>query len=257
MKKKIILLRVAVCALSLMLVPIGYANTISFDLTDVAADPLWIKTGSGGIVGNTIVDDLKVTRTTWPVGGSNDFMLEAVISSALPSSAGEAGARLWVRSYMDDLLSPNQHQDIQLRLMNEDNVANNFIGLYNHNGVLAQTSGGIDAKILLSWDQTSPRHRIRLMRQGDEIIMETAPSDAIDFDASKQSIAVSLNTINFPALFGTPNMQEVGFGNGLVSGNQVSTWESIQITTVPVPAAAWLFGSGLIGLIGVARRKKA
>jgi hypothetical protein len=28
-------------------------------------------------------------------------------------------------------------------------------------------------------------------------------------------------------------------------------------TTVPVPAAAWLFGSGLLGLIGVARRKKA
>ena len=27
--------------------------------------------------------------------------------------------------------------------------------------------------------------------------------------------------------------------------------------TVPVPAAAWLFGSGLIGLLGVARRKKA
>jgi len=26
---------------------------------------------------------------------------------------------------------------------------------------------------------------------------------------------------------------------------------------VPVPAAAWLFGSGLVGLIGVARRKKA
>ena len=25
---------------------------------------------------------------------------------------------------------------------------------------------------------------------------------------------------------------------------------------VPVPAAVWLFGSGLIGLIGVARRKK-
>jgi len=26
---------------------------------------------------------------------------------------------------------------------------------------------------------------------------------------------------------------------------------------VPVPAAVWLFGSGLIGLIGIARRKKA
>ena len=27
-------------------------------------------------------------------------------------------------------------------------------------------------------------------------------------------------------------------------------------STVPVPAAVWLFGSGLIGLIGLARRKK-
>jgi hypothetical protein len=26
---------------------------------------------------------------------------------------------------------------------------------------------------------------------------------------------------------------------------------------VPVPAAVWLFGSGLLGMIGVARRKKA
>ena len=26
---------------------------------------------------------------------------------------------------------------------------------------------------------------------------------------------------------------------------------------VPVPAAVWLFGSGLLGLVGVARRKKS
>ena len=30
-----------------------------------------------------------------------------------------------------------------------------------------------------------------------------------------------------------------------------------SITPVPVPAAVWLFGSGLLGLVGVARRKKA
>jgi len=30
-----------------------------------------------------------------------------------------------------------------------------------------------------------------------------------------------------------------------------------SVTAVPVPAAAWLFGSGLLGLIGVARRKTA
>ena len=36
----------------------------------------------------------------------------------------------------------------------------------------------------------------------------------------------------------------------------LDAWD-IQLTTVPVPAAVWLFGSGLVGLIGVARRKKA
>ena len=31
----------------------------------------------------------------------------------------------------------------------------------------------------------------------------------------------------------------------------------IKVEAVPVPAAIWLFGSGLIGLIGLARRKRA
>ena len=39
----------------------------------------------------------------------------------------------------------------------------------------------------------------------------------------------------------------------------VSIWVGSDgtVSVVPVPAAVWLFGSGLLGLIGVARRKKA
>jgi len=57
-------------------------------------------------------------------------------------------------------------------------------------------------------------------------------------------------------------------GTGVVSGNDYQstgvTWSlsasnataySMTVTAVPVPAAVWLFGSGLIGLIGIARRK--
>jgi hypothetical protein len=39
-------------------------------------------------------------------------------------------------------------------------------------------------------------------------------------------------------------------------GPAATDW-GMRISAVPVPAAVWLFGSGLIGLIGIARRKKA
>ncbi len=52
----------------------------------------------------------------------------------------------------------------------------------------------------------------------------------------------------------------VGFSLESANGNVLSTdllltETNRNISTVPIPAAVWLFGSGLIGLVGVARRK--
>ena len=37
------------------------------------------------------------------------------------------------------------------------------------------------------------------------------------------------------------------------------SWDNVSVKAqvIPVPAAVWLFGSGLLGLIGIARRKKS
>ena len=48
------------------------------------------------------------------------------------------------------------------------------------------------------------------------------------------------------------NSQNDAFGSDLRGSALVR-----DISSIPIPSAAWLFGSGLIGLIGFARRKKA
>ena len=37
----------------------------------------------------------------------------------------------------------------------------------------------------------------------------------------------------------------------------IHTMMGLEVSAVPIPAAVWLFGSGLLGLIGIARRKRA
>ena len=59
-------------------------------------------------------------------------------------------------------------------------------------------------------------------------------------------------------------------GQGNTAGNWVIAWEDlpgggdrdfndvvveVKVSPVPIPAAVWLFGSGLLGLIGIGRRK--
>ena len=56
-------------------------------------------------------------------------------------------------------------------------------------------------------------------------------------------------------MFSTVNGYQ--FYNSKTSGGYAWAVQSGDVSAIPVPAAMWLFGSGLIGLIGVARRRQA
>ena len=56
----------------------------------------------------------------------------------------------------------------------------------------------------------------------------------------------------FSTLGITPGTYEWAWGSGASAD-----LFTLNVSAVPIPAAVWLFGSGLLGLIGVARRKKA
>jgi len=51
---------------------------------------------------------------------------------------------------------------------------------------------------------------------------------------------------------------DVGYQDSSSKTYSLNAWavQSGDVSAVPVPAAVWLFGSGLIGLVGFARRKK-
>ena len=70
-------------------------------------------------------------------------------------------------------------------------------------------------------------------------------------------------TINFTALSSAPislinsTFGDWQDGNGQSVPGVIFEGAIVDLVPVPVPAAVWLFGSGLLGLVGVARRRSA
>ncbi|VAW52440.1 hypothetical protein MNBD_GAMMA05-752 [hydrothermal vent metagenome] len=69
-------------------------------------------------------------------------------------------------------------------------------------------------------------------------------------------LATTVTTDRFRAEF--VQAQSGAFqGSRILELDGFSEFQFDNTTVVPIPAAAWLFGSGLLGLIGIARRKKS
>ena len=120
------------------------------------------------------------------------------------------------------------------------------IPIYNQNGDLVSASfdglwdGGLDSAVGYDQHGNSINASVWTGTTGSGFAADRLGGASATFGSSFSQFGQSwMNTSNFS------------------TSNQLSIYAmSQELTAVPVPAAAWLFGSGLLGIVGMARRKK-
>lgn len=90
------------------------------------------------------------------------------------------------------------------------------------------------------------------------------PDDGAEIAANSPAMGAYLiemsifgnDSTNTSLLYSDSDPFFIAFNNGLSEVDFEAGIDALATTAVPVPAAAWLFGSGLLGLVGVGRRRK-
>lgn len=89
----------------------------------------------------------------------------------------------------------------------------------------------------------------------DMAVLEVAPIDGYDCGSGEMAGNVHSGTPCTYTEFVTGGAR--GGGGSNFTGSNSGTDSFVIDTVVPVPAAVWLFGSGLLGLAGLSRRKRS
>ena len=92
----------------------------------------------------------------------------------------------------------------------------------------------------------------------EQAVLNLAGSDQISLTLSRLSNTDPISAsfaYGLSGIFGTSTNFRAT--TAIFNGEDFTRAQFQAVTPVPLPAAVWLFGSGLLGLVGIARRKKA
>ena len=248
-------------ALGICLLPtVSQASVINFDFTGrlIVAD-----TNGEIIVNNgSTFTDISASMsydTITGLGGNGD-------SNSLSITMNGA----------DFLSQPPTFHDVSMTRQTGTNLIDGII--------LVDWNGSVDMQLHIEWDATGLFNAIDLGLQAGDVLsgtnlyydtngngvydagIDTYRADigsATPFSDTLTSTYLTHTSGGAAPMASTANSLGLitgPFQNSIAGYFDIGTGNSIHITSVsqvPVPAAVWLFGSGLLGLIGVARRKAA
>jgi hypothetical protein len=90
----------------------------------------------------------------------------------------------------------------------------------------------------------------------DGVKNEDVTDDDFSFYSSAEYIAFKVGAGHFFIALTSPGIINVVFDKNGETGAGLSHYTEFNISPIPVPAAMWLFGTALIGFIGISRRTK-
>lgn len=251
------------CVLSLCVAPaVSQAAIIDFHFTGnvVVTDP------SDNIIANLDAGGGVLPSTP----------IEATLSYDTVSGIGASGLSITMPYFLNQ---PATFHDISL----QQNDVNSINGQ-----ILVDWNGRNNMPLHINWDATGFFNAINIgLNVGDTISGTTLKQDTDGdgvFDTFTNVLSATPHSDGLLAAQNFSGWQEgaaplaatnmsLGLGydidgnyagptpfDGVLGYFNIGSGNSLTVTavsTVPVPAAVWLFGSGLIGLLGVARRNKA
>ena len=224
-------------------------------IASVCSCSLWF---SSVVSAAFIIDDFNVNSTSFVI--DNAIGGQVTGSSTIDGSNIVMGGAGWSRSIVADLTGGDQLQTTVCSNCQAGHVtmtANNSIGtgIFSYSGSAIDLSGYTG--LFFDWGAD----------------LQGASVDIIFHDASTSNIVASWSSLadtggSSPAELVTQATMGIAWGSLDSTAitridfvvNGVANMDTIidNITAVvPVPAAVWLFGSGLLGLVGFARKRKS
>jgi len=222
----------------------GMANATTFDFS---ATNLGLTGGNAYNTINTSIDGIGLTITALTIANDNSGNIDS-ISAVMGSDVGV---------YVSSSVSGNL--GVRSRLPSAEDTTSDGNNL---DGGDAGVSNDLDEGILFTFDRLVSLDYINFD------FFTSSDDFNLTVDGANTSIVVDYNadSIANPLVTDVLNQFDEYRFNGIV-GTSFLFWadgdsdsfriDRLEVSAVPVPAAAWLFGSALLGMFGFSRRKKA